>query len=105
LAREGLAMSPPASLEVLCRRIHLDLIGLPPSPEDMDEFVREAGRDRAAAVTALVDRLLTSPQFGEKWARHWLDVARYADSDGFEKDLPRQQWAYRDWVVRAINRD
>ncbi len=105
LDREGLTMSPPAAPEVLCRRIHLDLIGLPPSPPDVDEFVAAARKSRAAAVESLVERLLASPHFGEKWARHWLDAARYADSNGYEKDLPREQWAWRDWVINAFNRD
>jgi mono/diheme cytochrome c family protein len=105
LKREGLSMSPPAPLEILCRRIYLDVIGLPPSPREVDEFVAAAKRDRAAAVEALLDRLLKSPHYGEKWARHWLDAARYADSNGYEKDLPRDQWAWRDWVIDALNRD
>jgi hypothetical protein len=105
LHREGLAMSSTAPHDVLCRRISLDLIGLPPSPREVDHFVAAARTDLPAAVSALVDRLLDSPQFGEKWARHWLDVARYADSNGYEKDIARQQWAWRDWVIQAINRD
>ena len=103
--REGLKRSPAAAPEVLCRRIHLDLIGLPPSPADVDQFVAAAAKDHSAAVAALVDRLLASPHFGEKWARHWLDAARYADSNGYEKDLPREQWAWRDWVINAFNQD
>ena len=105
LGRAGLTMSPSASSEVLCRRIYLDVIGLPPSPNEMDEFREAARRHLSTAATALVDRLLDSDHFGEKWARHWLDVARYADSNGYEKDLRRDQWAWRDWVIRAINAD
>ncbi|HEY1065641.1 MAG TPA: DUF1549 domain-containing protein, partial [Pirellulales bacterium] len=105
LEKVGLKPSPPASPETLCRRLHLDLIGIPPTPAELDAFAAEAAKDRGQAVAALAEKLLASPHFGEKWARHWLDVARYADSDGYEKDLPRQQWAYRDWVVRATNAD
>jgi len=105
LHREGLAMSPAAAPDILCRRLSLDLVGLPPSPQEVDEFVTAARHDEATAVKSLVERLLASPQFGEKWARHWLDVARYADSNGFEKDMPRDQWAWRDWVIDAINKD
>ncbi len=105
LRREGLKLSAPASAETLCRRLYLDLIGLPPSPKDIDDFMAAASINRTAAIAALVDRLLASERYGEKWARTWLDVARYADSNGYEKDLPREQWAWRDWVIRAINRD
>ena len=105
LARDGLAMSPPAEPAVLCRRIYLDLIGLPPTPSEVDEFVAAAAADLATAVESLIDRLLDSESYGEKWARHWLDVARYADSNGYEKDMPREQWAWRDWVIRALNAD
>jgi hypothetical protein len=76
----------------------LDLIGLPPSPEELDAFERDGPR-------ATIDRLLASERFGEKWARHWLDVARYSDTNGYEKDMPRQQWAWRDWVIHALNAD
>ncbi len=101
----GFKPSPPAAHEVLCRRIYLDLIGLPPAPEEIDKFVSEAQKDVARAVDDLIERLFQSDHFGEKWARHWLDVARYADSNGYEKDNPREQWAWRDWVIRAINSD
>jgi len=103
LERENLAPSPEADPAVLCRRVYLDLIGLPPTPAEVDEFVRADDRD--AAYVALVDKLLASPQFGERWARHWLDLARYADSNGFQRDGFRTMWAYRDWVVDAFNRD
>jgi hypothetical protein len=105
LEKEGLKPSPPASPEVLIRRIYLDVIGLPPSPKEIDEFAAACAKDRPAAVAALIDKLLASPRYGEKWARHWLDVARYADSNGYEKDLPREMWVYRDWVIAAYNRD
>ena len=106
LKREGLSMSPAAAPETLCRRLHLDLIGLPPSPAALDAFFKEvASNGLDAAATALADALMKDRRFGEKWARHWLDVARYADSNGFEKDLPREQWAWRDWVINAFNAD
>ena len=106
LEKEGLAPSPEAPLEILVRRASLDLIGLPPSPKEVDEVVADAARDGAdAAYTKLVDRLLASPHYGERWARPWLDLARYADSHGFEKDQPRVMWKYRDWVINALNGD
>ncbi|HEV7221972.1 MAG TPA: PSD1 and planctomycete cytochrome C domain-containing protein [Pirellulales bacterium] len=98
LKARGLALSPPAAPAELCRRLYLDLIGLPPSPEELAAFERDG-------FEAVVDRLLGSERFGEKWARHWLDVARYSDSNGYEKDMPREQWKWRDWVVDALNRD
>lgn len=94
LAREGLKPSPRASAEKLVRRLHLDLVGLPPPLE-------AAGKDYAA----LVDELLNSPHYGERWGRHWLDAAHYADSNGYEKDPMRFIWFYRDWVIKAFNRD
>ena len=106
LEKEGLSPSPEAPLETLVRRVSLDLIGLPPSPAEVDAFLAEAQRNgKDAAYTALVDRLLASPHYGERWARPWLDLARYADSQGFEKDLPRVMWKYRDWVINALNQD
>ncbi|MDB4632432.1 PSD1 and planctomycete cytochrome C domain-containing protein, partial [bacterium] len=105
LAIDSLHFSPPAPDTVLCRRLYLDLIGLPPSPSEIDAFVEAAKKDRSEAVAELVNHLLASKHFGEKWARHWLDVARYADTDGYEADDIRQQWSWRDWVVRAINAD
>jgi hypothetical protein len=102
LDAEGLKPSPEADRITLLRRASLDLTGLPPTPEEVDAFVR----DRAPnAFEKQVDRLLASPHYGERWARHWLDAARYADSDGFEKDKPRNVWFYRDWVINALNRD
>ena len=106
LEKAGLTPSPEAPLETLVRRVSLDLIGLPPSPQDLDDVAAvaaSAGRD--AAYEKLVDRLLASPHYGERWARPWLDLARYADSHGFEKDRPRVMWKYRDWVIDALNSD
>ena len=103
--RAGLASSPPASPETLARRVYLDLTGLPPSLAELDKFVADFSVRGEAAYRQLVDSLLASPRYGEKWARHWLDAARYADSDGYEKDLPREQWAWRDWVIAAMNED
>lgn len=102
LKQRGLSPSPTADRVTLARRIYLDLIGLPPSPAQIDEF---ASSDNPAANADLVEGLLSSQHFGEKWARWWLDAARYADSDGYEKDKPRSVWFYRDWVVQAMNQD
>ncbi len=103
LARERLTPSPPAERTTLLRRLYLNLTGLPPSPEAIEEFTSDSRPD---AVERLVDRLLASPHFGERWGRHWLDLARYADSDGYEKDRPRPfAWRYRDWVIGAVNAD
>ena len=106
LEKEGLEPSAEAPLETLVRRASLDLIGLPPSMKELDDVIADAARDgRDAAYVRLVDRLLASPHYGERWARPWLDLARYADSHGFEKDLPRVMWKYRDWVIEALNSD
>ncbi|MGL5095942.1 MAG: DUF1549 domain-containing protein, partial [Planctomycetia bacterium] len=105
LKRENLTPAPPAVAEILCRRLHLDVVGLTPTPAAVDAFVAAAAVDRPKAVADLVDRLMKTPQYGERWARVWLDAARYADSNGYEKDLPREQWAWRDWVIDAFNRD
>ena len=102
LADEGLSLSSPAEKATLLRRLSLDLIGLPPSPQEVDAFVADASGD---AYARQVERLLASPHYGEVWGRHWLDAARYADSDGFEKDKQRFVWFYRDWVINAFNRD
>ncbi len=98
---EGLKPSPPADPLTLLRRLSLDLTGLPPTLQDMEKF--NSAPDFNTAYGEAVDRLLASPHFGERWARIWLDAAQYADSDGFEKDKPRQVWAWRDWVIRAFN--
>lgn len=103
LEKEGVRPSPPADRATLIRRLSLDLTGLLPSPKEVDAFL--ADRD-PNAYERVVDRLLASPHFGERWGRHWLDLARYADSDGYEKDLPRTYaYLYRDWVIQAFNRD
>jgi hypothetical protein len=102
LESEGLAPSPPADRYTLLRRLYLDLIGLPPTPEEAEAFVGDRAPD---AYERLVDRLLASPQYGERWARRWLDLARYADTNGYEKDRPRSIWPYRDWVIRALSAD
>ncbi len=102
LESSGLSPSPPADRTTLLRRLSLDLIGLPPTIEEVDDFLA----DRSPwAYEAVVNRLLNSVHYGERWGRIWLDAARYADSDGFEKDKPRFVWFYRDWVVRALNAD
>lgn len=103
LKAAGLQPSPPADRRTLIRRLSFDLIGLPPTPEEVDAFVADSS---PRAYEDLVDRLLASPHFGERWARHWLDVARYAESQGFERDRLRPNaWQYRDWVVTALNDD
>src|SRR5215469_16922689 len=102
LESEGLQPSPEADRVTLLRRVSLDLTGLPPTPAEVDAFVQDKSPD---AYEKVVDRLLASPHYGEKWGRHWLDLARYADSDGYEKDKPRFVWFYRDWVINAFNRN
>ena len=102
LEKEGLDPSPPADRCTLVRRVYLDLIGLPPTPLEADAFVNDAAPD---AYEKLVERLLASPHYGERWARKWLDLARYADTNGYEKDRPRSMWPWRDWVIRAFNAD
>ena len=102
LETEGLEPSPEADRATLVWRIFLDLIGLPPSPEEVDAFVHD---ERPDAVESLVERCLGSPHYGERWGRQWLDVARYADTNGYEKDKPRSIWPYRDWVLNALNSD
>jgi hypothetical protein len=103
LLAEGLSPSPPATRPVLIRRAYLDVIGLPPTPEEVDAFVSDRSPN---AWEKVVDRLLASPHYGEKWARHWLDLVRYADSSGFEGDKDRPNaWRYRDYVIRSFNTD
>jgi hypothetical protein len=102
LEREGLKPSPEATKATLLRRVYLDLVGLPPSPAELDAFLSDNG---PGAYERVVDRLLASPHYGERWARPWLDLARYADSNGYEKDGERVAWEYRDWVIRALNAD
>ena len=102
LEREGLQPSRDADRFTLIRRVSLDLIGLPPTLEEVEAFTSD---ESPGAFERLVDRLLDSPHFGERWARVWLDLARYADSQGYEKDNRRTIWRYRDWVIAALNRD
>jgi hypothetical protein len=102
LAQEKLSPAIQADRPTLLRRLSLDLTGLPPTPKELDDFIADQSKD---AYLKQVDRLLASSRFGEKWARHWLDAARYSDSDGYEKDLPRIHWRWRDWVINAINHD
>ncbi|MEX2186533.1 MAG: DUF1549 domain-containing protein, partial [Pirellulales bacterium] len=102
LEKEGLTPSPEADKAMLLRRLSLDLIGLPPTIAELDTFLADSSAD---AYEKQVERLLRSPHYGERWGRHWLDAARYADSDGFEKDKSRLIWFYRDWVIGAFNRD
>jgi hypothetical protein len=102
LAQEGLAPAAELDRARLIRRVSLDLIGLPPSPEEVDAFVNDPSAD---AFEKVVDRLLASPHYGERWARPWLDLARYADTHGYEKDPKRSIWPYRDWVIAALNKD
>jgi len=102
LEQEKLSPSPTADKSTLLRRLSLDLIGLPPTVAELNAFLQDSS---PKAYEKQVDRLLASPHYGERWARIWLDAARYADSDGFEKDKPRSVWFYRDWVINALNRD
>ncbi len=103
LEAEGVGPSPEADNETLIRRLSLDLTGLPPTLTELDAFLSEDGD---GAYENAVDRLLESPHFGEKWARHWLDLARYSDSDGYRQDdFRRHAWRYRHWVIQALNRD
>ena len=124
LAEKQLAPSPEAEPRVLIRRLYFDLLGLPPKPEEVESFEREFSpalrpsvppsatadgeteRRRERAFEALVDKLLASPHYGERWARHWLDVVHYGDTHGYDKDKPRPNaWPYRDYVIRAFNED
>ena len=102
LEKENLAPSSEADRVTLLRRLSLDLIGLPPTPAEVDAFLADKSPH---AYEKQVDRLLASPHYGERWGRIWLDGARYADSNGFEKDRPRQVWFYRDWVIRSLNKN
>jgi mono/diheme cytochrome c family protein len=102
LEKDNLAPSKDADRITLLRRVSLDLTGLPPTPAEVAAFVNDQGPD---AYDKAVDHLLKSPHYGERWARHWLDLARYADSNGFTIDGPRTIWPYRDWVIESLNRD
>jgi hypothetical protein len=105
LHEKGLTLSPVAAPATLLRRVSLDLTGLPPSLTEIRAFEQAAEKDLDAAYEALVERLLASPHYGERWGRWWLDQARYADSNGYSVDSPREIWLYRDWVVKALNAD
>src|SRR5262249_10310481 len=103
LNEKGLQPSPPADRRTLIRRATYDLTGLPPTPEDVDAFLKDDSPD---AFAKGVDRLLDSPRYGERWARHWLDIVRYGESQGFERNKFRPNaWKYRDFVVEAFNSD
>ena len=102
LEKRGWKPSSEADKYALIRRVSLDLTGLPPSPKEVKDFVED---NSPAAYGKLIDRLLAKPAYGEHWARQWLDLARYADSTGYADDQPRTIWAYRDWVIKAINRN
>ena len=102
LERDRIKPSPEADRVTLLRRVTLDLVGLPPDPEEVDAFQADK---LPGAFERAVDRLLASPHYGERWGRNWLDLARYADTHGFSVDGPREVWKYRDWVVDALNRN
>lgn len=103
LRTQGLAMAEPASRETLIRRVSYDLTGLPPTPEEVGAFLSDPD---PRAYEKLVDRLLASPRYGERWARHWLDLAHFGETHGYDKDKPRNHaWPYRDYVIRAFNED
>ena len=102
LEKEGWKLSPQTDKPRLLRRVHLDLTGIPPTVGDVDAFLADESPD---AYKKVVEQLLASPRYGEHWARQWLDLARYADSNGFQADQLRESWAYRDWVINAMNAD
>jgi hypothetical protein len=102
LEKEAVAPSPEADRPTLIRRLSLDLTGLPPTIREVDEFVEDRRPD---AYERVVERLIASPHYGERWGRHWLDLARYSDSNGYSIDAPRSIWKYRDWVINALNRN
>ncbi len=103
LEQEGLRPAPPADRRTLLRRATFDLTGLPPTPEEIDAFLADESPD---AFQRVIDRLLASPRYGERWGRHWLDVARYADSNGLDENVAHgNAWHYRDWVIAALNAD
>ena len=102
LEQNGLKPAEEADKATLIRRVYLDLVGLPPSPQEVDAFVADNSPN---AYEKIVDRLFASPHYGERWARQWLDLSRYADSNGYEADRRRTAWEFRDWVIRALNND
>ena len=106
LTENGLRMNGPASQRDLIRRVSYDVTGLPPSAEEMDAFVAESDQHPDTAYAALVDRLLASPRYGERWGRHWLDVTRFGESIGYERnDIINNIWPFRDYVIRSLNND
>ena len=106
LEEAKLAPNGPADSRALIRRVYFDLIGMPPSPKEVEDFVKLASSNSNAALEKVVDRLLASPKYGERWGRHWLDVARFAESHGFEQDYNRNfAFHYRDFVIQALNAD
>src|SRR5262249_26374319 len=103
LEAKGLSPNPPASKRELIRRLYYDLTGLPPTPAEVEAFVADPS---PRAYEALIDRLLESPHYGEKWGRHWLDLVRYAETNSYERDNPKPHaWRYRDYVIRSFNQD
>ena len=103
LQEKNLQPSPAADKRTLLRRVTYDLTGLPPTPDEIQAFLTDNAPD---AYSKVIDRLLASPRYGEHWARHWLDVAHYADSHGHDQDRPRDNaWPYRDYVIRSFNED
>jgi mono/diheme cytochrome c family protein len=102
LEKDGIAPSSEADRVTLIRRLYLDMVGLPPLPANVDSFLKD---DKPGAYERVVDKLLASPHYGERWGRHWLDLARYADSNGYSIDAARSIWPYRDWVIKAMNGD
>ena len=103
LKEKGLSLAPEADRGTLIRRVSFDLLGLPPAPEEVQAFVNDPDPH---AYEKLVDRLLGSPHYGERWGRHWLDVVRFGESEGYETNMPRSSaWPYRDYVIRAFNHD
>ncbi|HKX63161.1 MAG TPA: DUF1549 domain-containing protein, partial [Verrucomicrobiae bacterium] len=109
LEADGLVPAPAASPRTLIRRMSFDLTGLPPTQAEVDEFATQVTRDRKAAIAQLIERLLASPHYGERWGRYWLDVARYSDTKGYVYAREERRFvhahAYRDWVIRAFNAD
>jgi len=103
LTRRGMTMAPPADRRTLLRRVSFDLVGLPPTADEIDAFEADKSPE---AYEKVVDRLLASPQFGERWGRHWLDLVRFAETNGYERDAVKPNaWRYRDWVIQALNAD
>ena len=102
LEEKGLKPSPRADKRTLIRRATFDLIGLPPTPDEIDAFLKD---DSPEAFALVVDRLLKSPHYGERWGRHWLDIARFGEQDGFDGGSYDHAWKYRDYVIRAFNAD